>query len=100
MDENEAWEKEESQHGDEKYWRHRHYLDLQVRGVYDGYMLANKGKPERVIKLTGLDARHCRSGRFSMRITMVTWATGTVCLTTTRSLVRRMRLTVWTTARH
>ena len=42
------WEKEESKRGDEKYWRHRKYLDLQVDGVYDGYMYANRFKPERV----------------------------------------------------
>ena len=42
------WEKEESAVGDREYWEHRHYLDLQVDGVYDGYMAANEGKPERV----------------------------------------------------
>lgn len=34
--------------GDPDYWDQRHYLDLQVDGVYDGYMAANEGKPERV----------------------------------------------------
>ena len=48
MDENVEWEKKESTQGDPRYWRHRQYLDLQVDGVYDGYMMANKDKPERV----------------------------------------------------
>ena len=48
LDENAAWEKEESKKGDRLYWEHRHYLDLQIDGLYDGYMIANEGKPERV----------------------------------------------------
>ena len=48
LDENVEWEKKESTQGDPRYWRHRKYLDLQVDGVYDGYMMANKNKPERV----------------------------------------------------
>lgn len=49
------WEKEESAVGDREYWEHRHYLDLQVDGVYDGYMAANEGKPERVSPISLLD---------------------------------------------
>lgn len=48
LDENVAWEKEESAVGDKEYWNHRRYLDLQVDGVYEGYLIANRGKPERV----------------------------------------------------
>ena len=35
--------------GDREYWEHRKCLDLQVDGVYEGYRMANKGKPERVV---------------------------------------------------
>ena len=49
LDENAAWEKEESKKGDRLYWEHRHYLDLQIDGLYDGYMIANEGKPERAL---------------------------------------------------
>lgn len=48
LDENVAWEKEESVIGDKEYWNHRRYLDLQVDGVYEGYLFANRGKQERV----------------------------------------------------
>lgn len=41
--------------GDREYWNHRHYLDLQVDGVYDGYMAANEGKPERVSPISPID---------------------------------------------
>lgn len=42
----------ESAKGDKRYWNHRKYLDLQVDGIYDGYMLANRDKPERVCLFT------------------------------------------------
>lgn len=49
MDENAAWEKVESQKGDKNYWMVRKSLDDQIDGIYDGYMEANKDKPERVV---------------------------------------------------
>ena len=52
LDENEAWEKEESAVGDKEYWNHRRYLDLQVDGVYEGYLRANRGRPERVVPIS------------------------------------------------
>lgn len=42
LDENVSWEKEESAVGDKEYWNHRRYLDLQVDGVYEGYLIANR----------------------------------------------------------
>lgn len=49
LDENAAWEKVESQKGDKNYWMIRKSLDDQIDGIYDGYMEANKDKPERVV---------------------------------------------------
>ena len=49
LDENRAWEEEESKKGDATYWNQRKCLELQIDGVYDGYMMANEGKPERVL---------------------------------------------------
>ena len=49
LDENAAWEKEEAKQGDVDYWTMRRSLDYQIDGVYDGYMMANKDKPERVL---------------------------------------------------
>ena len=49
MEENAEWEKKEAETSpDKRYWNHRKYLDLQMDGIYDGYMYANKDKPERV----------------------------------------------------
>ena len=49
LDENAAWEKEEAKKGNVDYWTMRRSLDYQIDGIYDGYMMANKDKPERVL---------------------------------------------------
>ena len=88
--------------GDPDYWDQRHYLDLQVDGVYDGYMAANEGKPERVrLFPLSIIGRRSRSGRSSTRTTTATWAIGTRFPTGRRghrSFRTRLRSTVWTTA--
>ena len=108
LDENVEWEKKESAVGDQEYWSHRHYLDLQVDGVYDGYMAANKDKPDRVSPFFPNRSRLSRSGKSNMRITMATWAIGTRFHTLPPLILRRAsalrtvatprRSTIWTTA--
>ena len=48
MDENSRWEAKESAQADKRYWHHRRLLDLQIDGIYDGYMFVNKNSTERV----------------------------------------------------
>lgn len=91
LEENAAWEKEESQKGDPTYWDLRNALNYQVDGVYDGYMMANKGKPERVCPEHSIDYRPFPSGKFNFPTMIVILVIGTVFLTTKQPLRRKMR---------
>lgn len=45
FDANEAWEKEEKASGrNPDYWEQRSLLDVQVNGIYDGYMAKATGE--------------------------------------------------------
>ena len=73
------WEAKESTKGDRRYWNHRKYLDIQVDGVYDGYMYANKDKPERVRHSGSLVELPCSispNGRCSTLTITVMWMIG------------------------
>ena len=59
LEENARWEEKESAHSDKRYWHHRRWLDLQIDGIYDGYMFVNKNFTERVtIHYPFLKAQH------------------------------------------
>ena len=78
LEENAEWEKKEAEISpDKRYWNHRKYLDLQMDGIYDGYMFINKDKPERVkIIFLVIIGSTSANGRFSTPITTVMWMTG------------------------
>ena len=80
LEENAEWEKKESEASpDKRYWNHRKYLDLQMDGIYDGYMFINKDKPERV-SVIPFNSFHVisisASGKFSTRTTTAMWMIG------------------------
>ena len=75
LEENAEWEKKEAEVSpDKRYWNHRKYLDLQMDGIYDGYMFINKDKPERVriIQFYSFNViSTSANGKFSTRTTTV-----------------------------
>ena len=85
MDENVEWEADEAKKGDPTYWAHRRYLELQVDGVYDGYMMANADKPDRVLLYCVLfSSRLSLNGKSSMQTMMGMLETGILFLITPR----------------